>query len=303
MTKIISVLGPVDDSDLGITLPHEHLLLDLFRVFQPHREFLINDPGLAADELGLFAQAGGRTLVELTTPDMGRDPAGLAEIARQTGTNIVMGTGRYREPFYEQELSRLSTEEVARDFIDDIEQGVDGIRPGIIGEIGTHEPWVSPVEERVFRAVARAHHATGLSITLHANASAVGLAQLDVLAEERVDLRRVVVGHCDTHPFSDYHREVLRRGAWVEFDTIRGTFEFETTRQLQQLRLLIDEGFLDRLLLSQDICINRHYTAYGAKGYAFLITEFVERMLGSGLTQEQVDTLLIENPRRMLTGE
>jgi len=299
----MTVLGPIDSAELGITMPHEHLLLDLFKVFQPHREFLVNDAELAARELQLYKDAGGGALVELTTPDLGRDPAGLVQIARATGVHVIMCTGRYREPFYEPELWRMSTREVARIFIDEIEHGVDGVRPGIIGEIGTHNPWVAPVEERVFRAAARAHLATGLSISLHANGSAVGLEQLNVLEEEGADLRRVVVGHCDTHPFSDYHREVLRRGAWVEFDTIRGNFEFETQRQLEQLWLLIDEGYIDRLLLSEDMCVNRFYTVYGGKGYAYLITEFVERMLASGLSQEQVDTLLIENPRRMLAGD
>jgi phosphotriesterase-related protein len=303
MSKVMTVLGPVDDSQLGVVLPHEHLLIDLFQVFQPHREFLVNDRELVADELQLYGRAGGRTLVELTTPDIGRDPAGLVQISERTGVQVVMGTGRYREPFYESELARLTTSEVAQLLIDDIEHGVDGVRPGIIGEIGTHDPWVSPVEERVFRAAARAHHATGLTITLHANASAVGLVQLDLLADERVDPRRVVVGHCDTHPFSDYHHAVLERGAWIEFDTIRGLFDFETARQLRQLKALVDEGHLDRILLSQDICINRHFTVYGAKGYAFLITEFVELMREAGFAQEQIDTLLIENPRRMLTGE
>lgn len=303
MTDVMTVLGPVDSAELGITMPHEHLLLDLFKVFQPHREFLVNDAQLAARELQLYKDAGGGALVELTTPDLGRDPEGLVQIAKATGVHVIMCTGRYREPFYEAELSQMSTNEVAQIFIDEIEHGVDGVRPGIIGEIGTHNPWVAPVEERVFRAAARAHRATGLSISLHANGSDVGLKQLNVLEEEGADLRRVVVGHCDTHPFSDYHREVLSRGAWVEFDTIRGNFEFETERQLEQLRVLIDEGHIDRLLLSEDMCVNRFYTVYGGKGYAYLITEFVERMLDSGLSQEQVDTLLIENPRRMLTGD
>jgi predicted metal-dependent phosphotriesterase family hydrolase len=302
VSDVMTVLGPVQGSDLGITLPHEHLLLDLFKVFQPHREFLINDPTLAARELQQFADAGGGALVELTTPDLGRDPEGLVHIARQTGIHIIMGMGRYREPFYEPELTRMSTRELAQLFINEIEHGVNGVKPGIIGEIGTHNPWVSPAEERVFRAAARAHNATGLTITLHANASAVGLAQLDILEEEGVDLRRVVVGHCDTHPFSDYHRALLRRGAWVEFDTIRGNFEFETERQLEQLRVLIDEAHIDRLLLSQDMAVNRFYTVYGGTGYAYLITGFVERMLAAGLSREQIDLMLVENPRRMLTG-
>jgi phosphotriesterase-related protein len=299
----MTVLGPVDASELGITMPHEHLLMDAFKVFQPHREFLTNDPVLAAEELQLYKDAGGGTIVELTTQDLNRDPAGLVEISQRTGVHIVMCTGRYREPFYEPELWKMSTQDVARLFIEDIENGVDGVRPGIIGEIGTHDPWVSPVEERVFRAAARAHLATGLAVTLHANASPVGLKQLDVLDEEGVDLRRVVVGHCDTHAFLDYHRAILERGAWVEFDTIRGNFEFETQRQLEHTLALISEGYIDRLLLSQDLGLNRFYTCYGGNGYHFLITRFVELMIAAGLSQEQVDTLLIENPRRMLVGE
>jgi phosphotriesterase-related protein len=89
----------------------------------------------------------------------------------------------------------------------------------------------------------------------------------------------------------------------VEFDTIRGNFEFETSRQLEHLKILIDAGNIDRLLISQDMAANRFYTVYGGQGYAYLITEFVERMLSAGLSQAQVDQLLIENPRRMLTGE
>jgi predicted metal-dependent phosphotriesterase family hydrolase len=303
MSTVMTVCGPVESSELGITLPHEHLLMDAFKVFQPHREFLTNDPVLAGDELMLFANAGGGTIVELTTPDLARDPHGLKQISERTGVHIVMCTGRYREPFYEPELWRTSTADVARMFVDDIRNGVDGIHPGIIGEIGTHDPWLSPVEERVFRAAARAHLETGLTITLHANASAVGLLQLDVLEEEGVPLDRVVVGHCDTHPFTDYHVAILERGAYVQFDTIRGNFEFETQRQLAQLLTLIEAGHIDRMLLSQDMGLNRFYTVYGGHGYHFLITEFVERMRGAGLSQEQIDTLLIENPRRMLTGD
>src|SRR4051812_47181188 len=125
MTDVMTVLGPVKAAELGITLPHEHLIIDLFKVFQPHRELLMNDGDLAAEELQLFADAGGGTVVELTTPDLGRDHHALVEISRRTGVNIVMCTGRYREPFYEPELWRMPTRQVADLFIREIEEGVD----------------------------------------------------------------------------------------------------------------------------------------------------------------------------------
>lgn len=298
--EAITVLGPVPADSLGVTLPHEHLLFDLLKGFQPHREFLVNDPSLVVSELEAFVDAGGTALVELTTPDFGRDPEGLREISLATGIHIVMSTGRYREPFYEGTLRQRSTQDLADEFAREIETGVDGIRAGIIGEIGTHEPFVSPAEERVHRAAARAHLTTGAAITTHSNASAVGLAQLDIFEEEGADLRRVVVGHCDTHPFLDYHRAILSRGAYVEFDTVRGVFEFETQRQLAQTKQLIDDGYAEQLLLSQDMATNRLYSAYGGPGFGYLASEFLQRLRGEGVSDEVIEIITVENPKRIL---
>ena len=328
MATVNTVLGEMPADELGFTHTHEHLLMDsvrrtldgaaveelvartrrhmmmdLFRGFQPDRGFLLHDLELVVAELAHFTSAGGSTMVDVTTPDMGRDPKGLVEISRQTGINVVMSTGRYRHPFYEESLDRTPTVELAAMFISEIEQGVDGVKAGIIGEIGTHEPFVSAAEERVHRAAARAHLATGVTISTHANASPVGLAQLDLFEDEGVDLRRVVIGHCDTYPFLDYHRAILDRGAYVQYDTIRGNFEFETRRQIDQLLTLISEGHIGRLLLAQDLAVTRFYKAYGGRGFDFIVTEFVERLRAAGLSQEQIDILTILNPRHMLSGE
>lgn len=301
---VMTVRGPVSGADLGITLPHEHLLLDLYQVFQPHRDMKLYDKDLAAAELDLYAKAGGGTLVEVTTPDLGRDPKGLVELSDRTGVHIVMGTGRYREPFYEQDIWRMTTNQVADLFILEIREGVDGgIRPGIIGEIGVHGPFISPAEERVHRAVARAHLATGLAITLHANATPIGLPQLDLLSEEGVDLSRVVVGHCDTYADRSYHLAILEKGAYVEYDTIRGSWDFETKRQLKMVLDMVEQGYIDRLLLSQDLAVDKFYTAYGGNGYTFVVSKFAALLRDAGLSEAQLRQLLVDNPRRMLTGE
>jgi phosphotriesterase-related protein len=300
--QIMTVKGPIEPSELGITLPHEHLLVDLYKVFQPHREMKLIDRDLASAELQLFKDAGGSTIVELTTLDLSRDPHGLLQISETTGVNIVMASGWYREPFYQEIMWRKTTKDLSKELIHDINEGVDGIRPGIIGEIGTHNDYISPIEERVHRAAARAHLETGLTITTHANASPVGLAQLDLLEEEGVDLSRVVIGHCDTYPYPDYHQAILDRGAWVEFDTIRGNFEFETNRQVNLVVNLVHKGFINRILLSQDMAVDRFYTVYGGKGFTFLITTFRQRLLEAGISEDQIKTLLIENPKHMLLG-
>lgn len=302
---VMTVRGPVRGSELGTTLTHEHLFLDLFRVTRV-RDGLLNDEPLITGEVARFKAAGGGTVVEVTNHGLGRNPAGLRRVAEATGLHVVMGSGWYREPFYDLPyIARRSTPDLAADFVLDIEKGdpETGIRPGIIGEIGADQYWVSPAEERVLRASARAHRKTGLAVTLHALESPVGLQQLDVLAEEGADLRRVVVGHADTWPQPDYHEAIARRGAYVQFDTIRGLHAHETERHVRLVQELVRRGHLERLLLSHDNCLRSHLTGYGGHGFAYIPTRFVPRLREAGLSDAQIHVLLVENPRRVLAGE
>ncbi len=299
----MTVLGAVPADHLGITLPHEHLMCDLARV-TGRRDEQLADVDLAVTEITRFGSAGGATVVDVTNRHMGRDPIALRAISQATSLNIVMGCGWYREPFYDPEVFEKTTDRLADDIVQDFTNGVDGtgIRPGIIGEIGCDLHYISPAEERSFRAAARAHCRTGLTITTHALRAPVGLAQIDLLIEERVDPGRVIVGHADTHPHPDYHEALATRGAWVQFDTVRGVHEFEIEKRIRLVKELIARGHLRRLLLSHDVCIPAHLRAYGGGGYDYLLTEFIPRLLKAGLAREQIDTLTIENPRAALTG-
>jgi predicted metal-dependent phosphotriesterase family hydrolase len=296
----MTVLGPVDSGELGVTLPHEHVFLDLTREYRG--DGLLNDPVLAAHELALYAEAGGRTVVDVTSVGLARDPAALRSMATRTGLNIVMGCGFYRRAYFPAAVDELSTDAVADWIVRDIEEGVDGVRAGIIGEIGCDRV-MTALEERSFRAAARAQRRTGLTITTHAARWPVGLPQLDLLMEEGVDPRRVVIGHCDMVPDHDYHLDLARRGAWVQFDTVQGVHEWDTTQRLAWLRSLADHGFLDRVLLSQDVCLRSDYAAMGGPGYAYVVTTFAERLEDAGFGESDLTTLLVDNPRRMLTGE
>ena len=130
----MTVTGPVAADDLGVTLPHEHVFLDLTREYRGNG--LLNDPALAEAELRRYADAGGRTLVDVTSGGLRGDPVALATMSERTGLHIVRGSGFYRRAYFPPELDELSTDAVADLIVRDIEEGVDGVRAGIIGEIG-----------------------------------------------------------------------------------------------------------------------------------------------------------------------
>jgi phosphotriesterase-related protein len=283
----MTVRGPVPANEIGFCLPHEHTFIDLVRV-QPTQllayDFQLIDPVLVAEEFGLFVEAVGRSpfashgrpgIVELTNgPRMGRSPAALLDLARRFDTHVVMSCGWYREPWFEPDLGERPVKVLARQLVDEIENGVEGtgIRPGIIGELGTDRDFVSPAEERVLRAGARAHHETGLSITLHARASRVALLQIDVLLEEQVEPHRIIVGHADSIHDPDYHEELARLGVWVEFDTLRGKVPYAVDRGVRYIVEARRRGYLHQLLLSGDVCALSHLHAYGGSGYDYLPT-------------------------------
>lgn len=311
---VMTVRGPVAADQLGFVLPHEHVLVDLVRIFPANMlafDFQLLDEELATEEVGRYVAAaatfasGRPALVELTTDErMGRQPEALRRVAQALDLHLIMGCGRYREPWFEPDLSRMPTAALADLLTAEIEDGVGGtgIRPGIIGELGTDRDFVSPAEERVLRAAARASRRTGLAITLHARASRVGLEQLDVLAQEGADPRRVIVGHCDTVPDTEFHAELAARGAWIEFDTIRGTFERVVERRVAFILEVRRRGNLERLLLSQDVCAQSHLRAHGGTGYDYLPAAFADRLRQAGLSEEELHMLFVDNPRRAISG-
>jgi phosphotriesterase-related protein len=307
-----TVLGRIDPSDLGVTLPHEHTQCALWHIENRWDYFqLARDEPVILAELERFRAAGGRSLVDLTLPGIGRDPAWLAGIAQASGLNIVMGSGWYRTAYYPPEalIDRRSVDDLADELVREAEEGVGdtGVRPGIIGEIGTDKPWVSAAEERVHRAAARAARRTGRSITTHSVLSPVGLAQLQVFEEEGLDPRRVVIGHSDSYPVLDHYLEIIRRGASIEFDFLGMPFtaveRHGESRIVELLQELLSRGHANRVLLSQDVCNDAQLSRYGGHGYTYLAERFLPRLRQAGVSDAEIDTMTIANPRRLLTIE
>jgi phosphotriesterase-related protein len=314
--SVMTVRGPIEPDALGYTLTHEHLLCDITRPYWTagektrlgsdfyfeDEEVVLEDEAVAIEELLYYKRAGGGSLVEVTPICLHRDPEGLRRISEATDIHVVMGTAFYFELHYPARVHNTSTNKLAAEFERDLTIGVDdtGIRAGIIGEIGTNRDYISPAEERVYRAASRAHLRTGAAITTHAVHGRIGLAQLDLLQEEGVDLRRVIIGHCDLHRHPDYHEAIARRGAVIEFDLINSWSAPSHPRLVQIILELIDRGYLSQIVLSQDICVRPYMRTHGGGGYAYLLTNFVPMLREGGLSNEQLDILLRENPKRLL---
>jgi phosphotriesterase-related protein len=280
---------------------HEHVFCDFYRV-TGNLNHLLNDENLAVDELATLVKAGGRVLVECTTPDIGRNPEGLRRVAERRDLHIIMGTGWYRQPFYPASIDRTATGELADRMIRELTEGADGtdIRAGIIGEIGADLDYLTAQEERVLRAAARAHRATGAPITTHASMYPVGLVQLEILKEECADLSRVIIGHCDTYLDEDYHLAILRQRAFVQFDTVGRVHMNPDERRANALVALVRAGWVEHLLLSSDRCYRSDLHAFGGAGYDVVFTKFFGMLRERGLSDGDLDLMTWENPRRVL---
>ena len=307
--RVMTVSGPMPPDGLGFTLPHEHTGIALWHI-EGRADYweLRPDPDLLIEELTDFRRRGGGTLVDLTLDGVGRDPRRLRSLASAAGVNIVMGCGWYRGSYYPAEalIDRRSVDDLAAEIVREFADGVGttGIRPGIIGEIGTDKPWLSAQEERVHRAAARAAKQTGMAITTHGIQSPVGLAQLRVFEEEGVDPGRVVIGHADSYHDLDHYLAVLARGANLQFDFLGHRFGVEEAiepRLVETIVELLERGFGDQLLLSQDVCHDRQLKANGGFGYVYLQQHFLPTLRTAAVAEAEIRQMTVTNPARILT--
>jgi phosphotriesterase-related protein len=339
-TVATTVLGDVEEETLGITLPHEHLLIDLSCLWRPPEfdwqeplidaeldvrtrgdlsldpyvsrpNLLLDDADLAVDELLLFRDLGGRTVVDLTTHSIGPFPEALRSIAHRAGLNIVMGCGLYIQQAHPTWARNASVEQLAHRLEHDIRLGFDetGIHPGIIGEIGTGNP-IHPDETTMLQAAARVQRATGLAVNVHV--AIFGRRALDAvhtLDTAGADLSRVVISHMDELPDHEYHRSVLQTGAIVEFDTFgsevtflgSGQREPSDAQRIDSLLRLLHDGWDDQLLISQDVCTRIQLRRHGGYGYSHILRAILPQLRRHGVDDTTLETLMVRNPARLLT--
>lgn len=316
MATVNTVLGPVATTDLGFTLSHEHVGTNAAGLRHTYPE-IIDREGLLEQSVTAMQEAhqeGVRTIVEVTTFDLGRDISLIQEVSRRSGVQIIAATGNHLavpRPFGD-----MSPDIIARLYIREIEEGIEGtgIKAGII-KVASDRGGITPPQEVILRAAARTHHRTGLPISTHTwSPDRVGDQQVRILEEEGVDLNRVYIGHSNDDTDLGYLLGLLQKGVWLGMDRYPGgqrpgTPDWEQRTAI--VKQLMDAGYSHRLMLSHDYSVPK--ARYGAEvqkarrranpdGYNFISRRVLPRLRELGASEQDIRQLMVENPRRFFEG-
>ncbi len=353
MPVVQTVLGPIDAAELGGTMSHVHLTIDILCWHMPYgspalakeaegeftlarlgkirrnglawkRNLVQDDLDLTVREVSEYAKAGGRSLVNVDLPGMGRDVFKLQHIARATGLHLIASTGWYIAACHPPEIAGKSKDELAEIMVRELTVGIDGsgVRAGNIGEIGLsgmpQDPF-QPQEEVVLRAAARAQAATGASLTIHPNAHLLLYGEkpvdhfdlyLDILEQEGCDLGKLYVSHLGLFPDVAVAKRLLSRGVgFVSYDHF-GHEEYAEgigpgrgfTPDKEEVGLvlqLLEAGHADRVLLCAEIGWKTCYKAYGGWGYSHVYENILPWLKAAGASDAQLHTMMVDNPRRL----
>lgn len=330
MATVMTVTGPVDAADLGRALVHEHIVISYYgEELDPKRTWKPADTiAIAVDKMAELQAEGFHTFVDPCPIELGRDPELYAEIAQRSGMNIVCTTGFYTEhggsglPFY---WRARDPEEIAEFYVGELTDGIGstGIRPGAIKAATGLE--VTPAERRCLGGAALAQREAGVAIITHTENSRHGDVQQEIFAEHGADLSRVLIGHQDEQTEVAPIRKLAERGTFVGIDRVGLEILAPDERRADHAAALIHEGFGSQLCLSQDhICSltaprMSHYIPPEMRGqradrqaeiswmvwgrpYTYLVTDFVPRLKERGVADDVIESILRDNPRRLLAG-
>lgn len=322
MAQIHTARGPIDSARLGTTLMHEHVFVLDSEVFNNYPEEWGDEEQRIADALARMNELKSRgvdSIVDLTVMGLGRYIPRIARIAAQTDLNIIVATGIYTYcdlPHYfayRGPGTVLGGPELIADmFVRDIEQGIadTGIRAGIL-KCATDAPGLTEGVERILRATALAHRRTGVPISTHTHArKRVGLDQQRVFKEEGVDLTRVIIGHSGDTTDLDYLEELIANGSYIGMDRfgIDTILSFED--RVSTVAQMCARGRAGKMVLSHDAACFNHWlperqlpAVLPRWHYLHIHNDVIPALRNAGVTQAQLDTMLIENPKRIFEAQ
>ena len=313
MASISTTAGSVDEAELGLTLIHEHMRVRSESVsFQfPHLYDEQREYARAIGQVTAAMERGVKTICDPTVMEAGRDIRFMSRIAEETGVQLVASTGIYAYHYVQPHFQNRDEDYMADQFVRDIEVGIQGtdIKAGFLKCCTDHQGVTNDVE-KVLRATARASNRTGRPIMTHSHAqSGQGLAQMKVFEEEGVPPERVLIGHTGDTDSLDYIEELLSHGPFIGMDRYGIDVILPTEQRNSTVLELVKRGYSERMMLSQDACCTIDWfpdelVAQMAPNWnmTYVLDEIVPTLKKSGVTDEQVDQMMVEAPRRWLAG-
>ncbi|MEG6573616.1 MAG: phosphotriesterase [Caldibacillus debilis] len=292
---IQTVRGKIKKEELGVCAAHEHLIIDLSKIKKDPDTILDNEEEAAA-ELKRFFQAGGRSLVELTNDGMGRDVLRLKKLSELTNIHIITCTGFYKEPFIPEFAKGWDRDRFAHHFITEIRNGVNGVFPGVIGEVGTSLNQITPLEKELLLGAGQAALETGLTVSTHTTLGTMGIRQVELLFGLGLPKEQIVIGHQDLNPNKEEVLEVLSSGVYIGFDTIGKNNYRPDEARMEFLLDFIERGYHKQILLSCDLTRKSHWKMNGGIGYDYALSQFIPALKERGVTDDIIEDLLVHNP-------
>jgi phosphotriesterase-related protein len=304
-----TALGPVATTGLGPTLMHEHIVTRSPGVHEnwPHlfdRDAVLS---IADRKMADLYRRGIRTIVDLTTVDLGRDIDLILAVARRSRVQVIVATGVWWMP--QRYFGSHGIDEVAELFIRDITVGIgkSGIKAAII-KCATDTAGVTPVIENILRASARAQKATGVPISTHTWAAGrSGEAQQAIFAQEGVDLRRVIIGHSGDSEDLGYLRGLMERGSTIGMDRFGLDHFLPTAKRVEVLARLCAEGHAGKMVLSHDANCWTDMLSEDDKRrtrplwhYNHISDDILPALRAAGVTEDQIQQMLVRNPQAIL---
>ena len=312
MATIETALGPIDTSHLGPTLMHEHIVTRSPGVQEnwPHLWDREQIYAIGERKMGELYERGIRTIVDLTTVDLGRDIELIRNVARRSRVHVIVATGVWWMP--QRYFTSHGPDEVAALFIRDITQGIgdSGVKAAII-KCATDTAGVTQVIENVLRASARAQKATGVPISTHTWAAGrTGEAQQAIFAQEGVDLRRVIIGHSGDSDDLKYLRGLMERGSTIGMDRFGLESFLPTAKRVEVVARLCAEGYAPKMVLSHDANCWSDMLTEEAKArtrplwhYNHISDDILPALRKAGVKDEHIDQMLVRNPRAIFEGK
>jgi predicted metal-dependent phosphotriesterase family hydrolase len=304
MGTIDTVLGAIKTEDLGFTYIHEHILTlpPLWRI-REDPDYVLDSRERIVTELQAFRNAGGKTLVDATAIDYGRDVTGVMAVAKQVDVNLLMITGFNRGDYHPEMVADKSIAQLEELFLKDIDEGINGtaVKAGIV-KLGTSYNLIRPEEEKITRTVGRVQKKKGIPVMTHTTMGTMALEQLELLEAEGADLTKVAISHVDQNLDFKLHREIVRRGAYALYDGPSKIKYGPDSARIEMLTKLIDAGYEKNIMISGDMGRRSYLKAYGGgPGFEFLLKKFVPRLNEEGWDPPLIDRIFITNPANYLT--